>query len=417
MGIGGMVGGGIFSVLGLSVGLSGHAAPVAFLLGGAIALATGMSYAKLGLAFRSDGGSFTYLERAFQSRNVAGIGGWLLIAGYVGTMSLYAFTFAAYGSAMFGKAQGSLLDHGLAVGILLAFLGVNLLGVRAAGHTEDIIVGVKVAILAVFGIAGFTTVHSAAFTPLLDKGMGGLLTGAALIFVAYEGFELIPNAVKELEKPKRTLPRAIIISVLATTAIYVMVSLVAIGNLTPQQILTQKEYALAVAAQPFLGQLGFTLIGIGALLSTASAINATMFGTARLATVMAVDEELPKVFSHRERTRDIPWVALWALTVVTIVFVLVADLTIISSFASATFLAIFTGINLSAIRLRREIGVHPLIPWFGAVAAGAAWVVLLVYLWQQSPTTLFYIAGSWIVIATAELGFSRRAPARHRPRP
>lgn len=412
MGIGGMVGGGIFSVLGLSVGLSGHAAPLAFLLGGTIALITGLSYAKLGLTFRSDGGSFTYLERAFRNRNVAGIGGWLLVAGYIGTMSLYAFTFAAYGTALFGQAQGSALNHGLEAGILLVFLGINLLGVRAAGRTEDIIVAVKVAILAVFGVAGLATLHSSAFTPLLDKGMSGLLMGAALIFVAYEGFELIPNAVKELGAPERNLPRAIIISVLITTAIYVLVSLVAVGNLTPDEIAKQKEYALAVAAQPFLGQVGFLLIGIGALLSTASAINATMFGTARLTTVMAVEEELPKVFSYRERTRDIPWVALWALTLVTIVFVLTANLTIISSFASATFLLIFAEVNLSAFRLRRQIGIHPAIPLLGMIAAAAAWVVLVIYLVRQSPSTLAYIGGSWAAIALAELMFSRRAPVK-----
>jgi amino acid transporter len=95
MGVGGMVGGGIFSVLGLSVSSAGHAAPFAFLIGGMIALMTGYSYARLGLAFRSDGGSFTYLEKASRHRNIAGAGGWLLLAGYVGTLALYSFTFGA----------------------------------------------------------------------------------------------------------------------------------------------------------------------------------------------------------------------------------------------------------------------------------------------------------------------------------
>ncbi|HHM23594.1 MAG TPA: amino acid permease, partial [Bacteroidetes bacterium] len=81
IGVGGMVGGGIFSVLGLSVGMAGHAAPLAFAIGGCIALLTGYSYSKLGLAFRSDGGSFTYMEKSFKNQNIAAIGGWMLLVG------------------------------------------------------------------------------------------------------------------------------------------------------------------------------------------------------------------------------------------------------------------------------------------------------------------------------------------------
>ncbi len=100
IGVGGMVGGGIFSVLGLSVELSGHAAPIAFSLGAVIALLTGLSYSRLGLCFRDDGGSFTYLEHAFKGKNIAGIGGSLLLTGYI--LALYAFTFGVYGTAMLG---------------------------------------------------------------------------------------------------------------------------------------------------------------------------------------------------------------------------------------------------------------------------------------------------------------------------
>jgi amino acid transporter len=130
MGIGGMVGGGIFSVLGLAIAQAGHAAPIAFALGGIIALLTGLSYARLGLVYQSSGGSFTFIEHAFRNRNVAAIGGWLLLVGYVGTLSLYAFTFGVYGSAMLG-ANGTdpAVHHFLERLILLSFLGVNLYGI------------------------------------------------------------------------------------------------------------------------------------------------------------------------------------------------------------------------------------------------------------------------------------------------
>lgn len=406
MGVGGMVGGGIFSVLGLSVLSAGHAAPFAFLIGGIIAVMTGYSYAHLGLAYRSDGGSFTYLEKAFRHRNIAGAGGWVLLAGYVGTLALYAFTFGAYGSAMLSTPANPLVQRLLESAIVLVFLGVNLRSVRAAGSTEDLIVIVKLLILGVFGVAGLLSLQSARLLPIFDEGAGGLLMGAALIFVAFEGFELLPNAINEMRNPERNLRRGIYLSIVITTLVYVIVALVAVGNLTATQIQTEGEYALAVAAQPLLGRFGFLLIGLGALLSTASAINATLFGTARLGRVMAQDRDLPKVFSHRERTRDIPWVSLITITAITLAFVNVANLTVISSFASATFLMIFAAVNASVIRLRKA--PHMVIPVLGLIATILSWVVLMVYLWNHSRQSLLAIGASWTVIAVAELAFSKR---------
>ena len=409
LGVGGMVGGGIFSVLGLSALVAGHAAPVAFALGGVIALLTGYAYSRLGLRFRSDGGSFTYLEHAFRQRNIAGLGGWLLLVGYIGTMGLYAYTFGTYGAAMMGGASGGWLSHLLASLVLLIFLAINLVGVKASGQTELILVAVKVAILAIFGVAGFFSIKADHLLPVLNQGVSGLLMGAALIFVAYEGFELIPNAVNEMKDPEKDLSRSIMIAIVITIIIYILVAIVAIGNLTPAEISKYKEYALAVAAKPSLGEMGFMLIGLGALLSTASAINATLFGTARLGMVMAQDEALPRAFSSREKTKDIPWVSLLVISGVTLVFVNIADLTIISSFASSTFLLIFTLINLSAIRLRDKIGIHVAAPILGLLLTLVSWVVLMGYLWQHSQKSLVQIAIFYAVVIVAELLFSRRA--------
>jgi len=407
MGVGGMVGGGIFSVLGLSVALAGHAAPVAFGLGGLIALLTAFSYARLGLAFRSDGGSFTYLEHAFRHRNISGMGGWLLLTGYIGTLALYSYTFGVYGAAMFGQSLPA-MHHLLESLVLLLFLGVNLYGVRAAGKSEDVIVMVKVLILALFAVAGLFYVKADHLLPVFNLGKTGVLMGAALIFVAYEGFELIPNAVNEMEDPEATLRKAILISVLVTIAIYILVSLVAVGNLLPADISKYKEYALAVAAKPFLGKSGFMLIGLGALLSTASAINATLFGTARLGMVMAQESELPRVFSHKERTKDIPYVSLIFISALTLLFVNTTNLTIISSFASSTFLLIFTAINLSAIRLRKKIGMHIFVPLAGLLLSLASWVALIVYLCKTDRKALDWMGTLYLCVIIAELLFSER---------
>ncbi len=409
MGIGGMVGGGIFSVLGLSVAQAGHAAPVAFALGGVVALLAGYSYARLGLVFKSDGGSFTYLEHAFKNKNVAGIGGWLLFVGYIGTLALYSYTFGVYGSAMFGQSVHSqVVHHVLESMILLIFLGINLYGVAAAGKSEDIIVLIKVVILSLFGFTGLYFIKADHLLPFFNRGYGNLLMGAALIFVAYEGFELIPNAVNEMRNPQKDLARSIMISIVVTTMIYILVAIVAVGNLLPEEIARYKEYALAVAAQPFLGKAGFMLIGLGALLSTASAINATMFGTARLGMVMAMEKELPKVFSYRERTKNIPYVSLIAITVMTLIFVNIADLTIISSFASSTFLLIFAAINLSAVKLKDKTKISPAIPLTGFILSISSWIVLVIYLFKTDARSLFWICAFYSALIVAELLFSER---------
>ncbi|HEB98968.1 MAG TPA: amino acid permease [Thiotrichales bacterium] len=408
MGVGGMVGGGIFSVLGLAIAQAGHAAPIAFALGGIIALLTGMSYARLGLRYRSSGGSFTYLERAFRNPNIAAIGGWLLLIGYVGTLSLYAYTFGVYGSAMLGgNGENTAMHHLLETLVILSFLGINLYGVKASGTSELIIVTIKVLILFLFAAIGLFYIKPENLFPVFNQGYAGVIMGAALIFVAYEGFELIPNAINEMEAPERNLLRGIIWSIVITITIYVLVSIVAIGNLLPEEIQKYKEYALAVAAKPFLGQAGYMLIGLAALFSTSSAINATMFGTARLGMVMATERALPRAFGFRRRSNNIPWFSLLVISLATLLFINLANLTIISSFASSTFLMIFALINLAAWRLRHKIGIRSWIPASGLLLALASWLGLLGYLWQTERETLQWILLTYLAFGLVELMIPR----------
>ncbi len=410
MGVGGMVGGGIFSVLGLAIAQAGHAAPIAFALGGVIALLTGWSYSRLGLTFRSDGGSFTYLEQAFGQGNIASIGGWLLLVGYIGTMGLYAYTFGVYGAALLGGGVDvhSAMQHLLSSLVLLVFLGINLYGVKEAGNAELVIVTIKVLILLLFAVIGLFFIKSDYVSPVFNNGHLGVLMAAALIFVAYEGFELISNSVNEMENPERNLPRGILWSIGITIVIYVLVSLVAVGNLLPEEIDRYQEYALAVAAKPFLGEAGFMLIGLAALFSTASAINATLFGTARLGAEMAREKQLPRVFGFRRCENGIPWVSLVVITAITLLFVNSANLTIISSFASSTFLMIFAAINLSAWRLRKQIVIRPWVPLAGLFMTVASWIALGIYLGNNEAATLVSLGLFYIGIIVFELLFSQR---------
>jgi amino acid transporter len=412
IGIGGMIGGGIFAVLGLAIATAGHAVALTLAGGGVIALLTGLSYAHLGLHFRGDGGSFTYIERAFAAPLVAGCAGWLLVLGYVGTLALYATAFGDYGATLFGHGGARLVTAGLAGLVLIGFLGINLRGARTSGGIELGVVAIKLLILAVFAVAGLIGIQANHFVPLFDRGVASPLVAVALIFVAYEGFELIPNAIDEMADPARNLRPAIVIAVVLTTVIYIVVAIAALGNLTPAQIQQDQEYVLAVAARPTLGQAGFVLIGIAALLSTASAIKATLFGAARLAMVMAREHALPQVFALQERSRPVPYVALLALTGLSLAFALAAPLAAISGFASATFLVIFAAVNFSALRLAGRIGLLPLIPLAGGLLATASLALLLWHDWQEDRPSLYLLLGVYGTVVAVEIVLTLRRGRR-----
>ncbi len=418
IGIGGMVGGGIFAVLGLAMSVSGHAVALTLGLGGLIALLTGLSYAHLGLRYRDDGGSFTYIEKAFGGAAVAGVAGWVLVAGYAGTLALYASAFGNYGAALLaGSDSLAWLRTALSLGVLLAFLAVNLLGARTSGGVELAIVAGKLLILLVFAAVGLATVQADHLLPVFNKGPEAPLIATALIFVAYEGFELIPNAVDEMKRPEVNLKRGLVLAILITTAVYIAVGMVALGNLTSAQVDKSQEYVLAVAAQPTLGQVGFVMIGVAALMSTGSAINATLFGSARLAMVMASEHALPRIFSMRERKRPVPWVALVTLTAITAAFTVTSDLGVIASFASATFLLIFAAVNMAAFRLRRDIGMGVAVPLAGSALSVACFVGLIWHMATTGGPAVFWIVAFYLLAIVIEVGLTLwRGHWRHPPR-
>ncbi len=408
MGVGGMIGGGIFSVLGMAVDISGHAAPLAFALGSVIALSAGYSYIKLALAFHSDGASFTYLERAFPHQlNVAGVAGWTVIVGYIGTLALYAFTFGAYGADLLGNASSALARMFLSAGVLLFFMAVNLRGVKASGEAEDMVVYTKIIILSLFGIIGLTTVRSDHVFPVLSRGTSSVFMAGALIFVAYEGFQLITNAVCETTNPERNIPKGIYGSIVITSIIYIVLAVVGIGNLTPAELGAAKEYALAAAAEPVLGNSGRILVGLAALLATSSAVNGTMFGASRMMAEMATDEKMPQVFSFRNKT-DIPWVAVVVLAALGIFFTLTGGLETIAAFSSMTFLLVSIGISVANLRLLEKTKSKAWMVLLGILLMAATVCTLIYYLWNNQLVTLVWIVLFYLVVIIVELFFSRR---------
>jgi amino acid transporter len=409
IGVGGMIGGGIFAVLGLAISVSGHAVALTMAIGGLIALLTGLSYAQMGLKFRGDGGSFTYIQKGFPEPAIAGVAGWLLMAGYVGTLALYATAFGDYGATLIGGQHPVVwIAQALASAGLLIFLGINLLGAKLSGGVELTVVAIKLTILALFVAVGLWGIDLAHFQPVFNHGVMSSLAAVGLIFVAYEGFELIPNAVDEMKDATKELRPAIVIAILLTTLLYILVAIAAVGNLTLIQIQKDQEYVLAVAAQPKLGHLGFVMIGVAAVLSTASAINATLFGAGRLARVMATEGALPGVFTRESSRRRVPYASLLVLTGLALLFTLMAHLELISVFASATFLLIFLAVNVAALRLAKEIKLHWGFPAAGAVMTAASFCVLIWHMWTSSRVNLYWLAAFYGIAIAGQLALQWR---------
>lgn len=408
IGVGGMIGGGIFSVLGMAVEISGNAAPISFAIGSLIALAAGYSYVKLALAFHNDGASFTYLEKSFpKNLNIAGIAGWTVIVGYIGTLALYAFTFGAYGADLLGDGSNPLVRIFLTISVLLFFMIVNLWGVKASGEIEDIVVYTKILILTLFGGIGLTTAHAKNFTPFIEHGPSSVFMAGALIFVAYEGFQLITNGVCETKNPAKNIPRGIYFSIIITSVIYIVLSIVGVGNLSLDQIVSAKEYALAAAAEPVLGNTGRVLVGIAALLATSSAINGTVFGASRMMSEMATEKKMPKSFSLRSRT-EVPWIAIVVLTIFAISFSILNGLEAIAAFSSLTFLLVSIGVSVANLKLIKTTKSNLWLVLLGIVLMTATVLTLLYYLYVNSTDTLILIALIYVAVICMELLFSKR---------
>jgi amino acid transporter len=404
MAIGGMIGGGIFSVLGVTIDLAGHLAFAAFLLGGAIAMLTARAYARLALHSGRSGGPFAYLREEGHDAAAAWVG-WLLIAGYVFALSVYAFTFGHYLAHALG-APGA-ISRLFSVTILALFVFVNLRGVTASGRTEDLVVAVKLLVLGGISLVGIGMLSAHRLSPLDDKGLLGVLLGASLIFVAYEGFELLPYDYDDLESPRRTLPRALYISVAVVAFVYVAVTL-ASQMLVPDRLLaSQKEVAFAVVGKEALGTFGLWAATVAAVFSTGSAINATLFSTARLIRDVSAAAELP-VRLGRERG-GLPATAIVSIALLGGAFALLPGIVEVVAFGSLTFLLVFALVNLLHARHTAEPGWDRGLAYLGGVACAIASLGLLYELARDDRAAL-----ALIFVCAAAIGVGRLAFVRSR---
>jgi amino acid transporter len=409
IGIGGMVGGGIFAVLGLSVQMAQGGAPIAFAIAGLVALITAYSYARLSVAFPTRGGTVEFLNQAFGPGIFTGGLNVLLWISYIVMLALYARAFGSYGATFFPEALQTVGKHILITSVVAVFTLLNVLGAKKVGESEKYIVAIKIAILIVFLGVGLRAMTGHQMqTPNLGGALP-IIAGGMIIFLAYEGFELIANTAENVSNPTKILPRAYYTSVAFVIALYVFVALVAVQNLAVKDIVAAKDYALAEAARPFLGSNGFNMIAIAALLSTGSAINATLYGAARISYVIAKEGELPERLEEKIWNRPIEGLLITAA--VTLLLANLLDLSRIAIMGSAGFLLIFAAVNASNARLSSITKSRKWVSILGATTCLAALAVLISERSMTSPGELWVLA---IMIGSAFLieSIYRRATGR-----
>ncbi len=383
IGIGGMVGGGIFAVLGLAAQMAHGSTPIAFLFAGIVALLTSYSYARLSVTYPSQGGTVEFINQAFGTGVFTGAMNILLWISYIIMLSLYAFAFGSYGASFFPASVHPLVKHLFISGVIVLLTGLNAMGSSVVGEAEEWIVGFKIAILIFFIGAGLWTVNSQQISPGSWVPFPQMLAGGMIIFLAYEGFELIANTANDVQNPGKLLPRAYYTSIIFVIVLYILVSLVTVGNLSIPKIVAAKDYALAESARPFLGNYGFIFIAIAALLSTGSAINATLYGTARISYIIAKDGELPDILERKVWKRPIEGLLITAGFSLAVANFF--DLSSISLMGSAGFLLIFAVVNASNVKLHQKTGSHFWISGIGFIACLAALAILIRQTFMQSP--------------------------------
>ena len=380
IGIGGMVGGGIFAVLGLAVSLAKGGTPIAFLMAGVLALITSYSYVKLSLAYPDRGGTVKFINQGFGRTVFSGGINNLLWFSYIIMLALYASAFGSYAPNLFQLTSNRVLSfHIYASGIVIFATLINYYSIKVVGAIEDYAVIIKLIILLIFSVIGIYGLHNNQNITQLSfqhwESPIHLLAAGMTIFVAYEGFELIANVAPDIKNPKKNIPRAYYFTVIFVILLYIIIAVITVGSLPFKEIATAKDYVLAEAAKPMIGKIGFTIITIAALISTFSAINASLYGGSRVSYEIADDDELPhqltgKLWNHP--------VGLMITTVMTLILVNTINLESISTAGSVGFILVFTIVNYIGFSLSDAVNGVKIIPLTGLILGFIALIVLIV---------------------------------------
>ncbi|MGB1004802.1 MAG: APC family permease [Salibacteraceae bacterium] len=391
LGIGGMVGGGIFAVLGLAVSLSKGGTPISFLFAGLIALITSYSYVKLSVKFPDRGGTVKFINSGFGTGVFSGGVNNLLWVSYIIMLSLYASAFGSYAPNIYEATHDRVFDTHLYSTVIVVFATlVNYYSLEIVGRIEKWAVIIKLVILVAFvligayGLIGNPNLHQLSIENW--EAPIQLLAGGMVIFVAYEGFELIANATPDIENPKVNIPKAYYYSVGFVIILYIVIALITVGSLPFGDIADAQDYVLAEAAKPMLGDVGFTIITIAALISTFSAINASLYGGSQVSYEIAEDGELPHQLTGSLWGQP---QGLFITAILTLVVANTLNLESISTAGSIGFLFIFAMVNFVGFKLSDVVEGNKIIPFLGFILCMIALVVLVVQQFSSNPESIY----------------------------
>jgi amino acid transporter len=399
LGVGAMIGAGIFALLGEAGTIAQSAVYLSFIAGGMIAMLSGYSLGKLGARYPSAGGIVEYLVQCYGSGIFAGAMSIVLYIAAVISLALIAKTFGNYGATFLPETTPSFTHHLLAVGIVVAFVAVNLRGARDVAFWEQLTVAIKFSVLVVLATAGIISLQPDLLAPATYPPTSQVLFSLAITFFAYEGFRVITNAAEDMPDPAHTLPRAMMTSIVLVMALYIAVSLAVFGNLPADRVVAAKDYALAEAALPIFGQIGFRVIAVAALISTASSINANLYAVTNVTYQLAKNGELPAAFGRPIAHSREGLVISGALVVV---LALLFDLSQIAAIGSISILFVHGVTHLGHLRRTRETGASRILVVLAAVASFGAMILALIYVSRVATGILVLLAGFAILAFVLE---------------
>ncbi len=403
--VGGMVGGGIFTILGISVSMVGTLAPFAIALGGVTAFFATYAYVKLGIYYKDEGATYAFFKRTFKNSHLAAsFIGWYTIFGYISTLALYSYTFSAYILSGGAYAQNELIRKGVAISIIWLFGFINLWSVKGMGKIEDILVYAKLTILLIISMMLIysTDTNFYQFTKELSKDLANssifqILSVASITFVAYEGFQLVINGVNDMENPELNIPRAIYSAVVIVATIYFIIALSAILSIPSSDLIANKEYALAVGAKDIMGDFGEDLVIIGAILATSSAISGTLYGSSRQMARIADDGYLPKLLTKRRGT--IPTNAIIAMALTASLLIVAGGLRVILEFGSITFLLVSLLMAIANYKIKDKTNSSSLMGILTILGLSVGSILILIYEYKTNIKQLIFIVTLYIILS------------------
>ena len=400
MGIGAMVGAGIFALLGEASAISGSAVYISFVLGGIIALFSGYSLGKLGARYPSSGGIVEYLSQSWGTGFFTGTMSIMLYFSAVVSLSLIAKAFGNYAVTFLPSPVSPVWHYCFSIGIVMFFVVLNLEGAQDVAILERIIVAIKFIVLSGLSIAGIAYMNPALLSPDNYPQSSDIFFSLAITFFAYEGFRVITNTAEDMPNPSRTLPRAMMASILLVMVLYVAVAFAVFGNLPTEKVIAARDYALAQAALPIFGQSGFIVVAVAALISTASSINANLYAVTNVTYQLAKDGELPSAFgkpiAHSKE-------GLLISGILIIILSILFDLSEIAAIGSISILFVHAVTHIGHLKVVSQTGASRLLILLAAVSSLLAMLLALVYVSRESTHVISILAGFVIIAATMEI--------------